>query len=338
MATGNSRNERIYTMVESTYGVVPNTGGAATVAGSNYLAHIGFQLNAAQAMLVRPSKTGSRTVRSGVGGRRAASWNANLEMLAGSGAGVAPDCDPILRAVFGQAPTVSAGVSVTYNFADTVRSFSAFSFITPNTLMQRIGAGCVAQTASFTLNQDVATWTASGDAKWLIDSVNFATLDTDGRSGLTAFPTEPVSPVGNGSLIAGFTGSLVVDGNTVADLTDFGLTIGAGNATIKNNFGSSYPNETFGDTRSVSCSIGSRLSDVTAITNAITKALSKTAIQIVATVGTVAGNRYEFTVKGVQLGMPSMSDSGPFWTLNFGDSPASGSTLTSLDEVSLRIY
>jgi hypothetical protein len=338
MAIGNSRNERIYLQNESAYGVIPNSSGVASVAGSNYCAHIGFQLNAQQAMLTRPSKTGSRTVRSGVGGRRSASWSANLEMLAGSGAGVAPDADPILRAIFGAAPSISAGVSVTYSLADTVRSFAAYSFITPNTLMQRVAAGCVAQSATFTLNQDVAAWSASGEAKWLVDSVNFAALDTPGRSGLTAFPSEPGSPVGNGSLIAGFTGSLVVDGNAVADLTDFGLTINAGNSTIKNNFGEYYPNEVFGDTRSVVCSIGSRLSDATAITNAITKALGKNAIQIVATVGSVPGNRYEFTIRGVQLGMPSMSDSGPFWTLNFGDSPASGSSLTSLDEVSLRIY
>jgi hypothetical protein len=338
MATGNSRNERLYLQNEASYGVVPNSSGAATVAGSNYCAHIGFQMTPRVGMIVRPSKTGSRTVRSGQGGRRAGSWNGNFEMLAGSAAGVAPDCDPILRAIFGAAPTINAGTSVVYNLADPVLSFSAFSFITPNTLMQRIAAGCVARSASFRLNQDAATFETSGDFKWLIDSVNFAALDTPGRCGLTAFPSEPGSPVGNGNLIVGFTGSLVIDGNTVSDLTGFNLNTGVNNGVIGNNFGQFYGNETFGDTRGISCTIESRLSDVTAITNAIQKGLSKSAIQIVATVGSVPGNRYEFTVKGVQLDMPTMSDSGPFWTLNFGDSPASGSSLSALDEVSLRIY
>lgn len=338
MATGNSRNERIYLNMESSYGVIPNTTGAASVAGSDYCAHIGFTMTPSVAMIVRPAKTGTRTIRAGVSGRRAASWSGNFEMLGGSGPGIEPDCGKIFRCGFGNNPTIAAGVSVTYSLADTVLSMCGFSFLTPTTLTQRIIAGALVKDMTFTMNQDVATFTAQGEAKWLVDSTNFSALDVPGKCGLTAFPTEPVSPVGNGSLIAGFTGSLVVDGNTIANLTQFGLTIGANNGVVANNFGTYYPNETFGAERQVMCTIGGRLDDTTGITNAMQKALLKTPIQIVATVGTVPGSRYEFTIKGVQLGMPVMGDSGPFWTLNFGNSPASGSSLTALDEVSLRIY
>lgn len=183
----------------------------------------------------------------------------------------------------------------------------------------------------------MAKWSANGSLISVVDSVNFGSMTTAEKCGLTAFPSEPGSPVSNGNLIPGFTGALTVDGNTVAALTSMNINIGVNNGLIR-TFGNYQATESFGEVRNVTASCEVRLDTVTAITNMIQKGYSKAAVQIIAEIGMVVGNRYQFTLKGVQLEQPTESDSGPFWTLQFGSSPASGSSISAVDEISLKIY
>ncbi|CAB4130900.1 hypothetical protein UFOVP130_43 [uncultured Caudovirales phage] len=337
MAFSFSRNERIYLQVESVFGTIPNSTGTATVAGSNCCRHVKAMLKPDVALLKRPDKTGTRTRPPGVAGRKTGSWSMDLSLAGNGTAGVVPDIDPVLQALFGNAATISAGVSATYSLSDAVKSFVLWSFRTPSTVMQRAAAGCVVKEATFKLGQDIASLSMSGTCQWVPDSIVFSGTDTAGKCGLTTFPAEPGSPVTNGNIIAGFTGVATFDGNVLANIRSATVKIATGNDINRDVFGTFYGDAAEGDARDVTVSFDLFDSDAAGTTNLYTKAISKSGINIVLQIGTVAGNIWTLTIKGVQLAVPSMDDGQRRWVASFGDGGATGSTGTALDEVSLVI-
>jgi hypothetical protein len=61
------------------------------------------------ALLERPDKTGTRSQEGMTSGRKVGRWSIEMSLAANGTPGTAPDCDPILEAMFGQAATVGAG-------------------------------------------------------------------------------------------------------------------------------------------------------------------------------------------------------------------------------------
>jgi hypothetical protein len=331
MAFSLSRNERLYLNPEATFGTIP------AFTGSDACRIIKATLVPDVALLTRQDKTGSRSRTAGVAGRKSGKWSVEMSLAANGAAGVVPDCDPILQAIFGQAATVSSGVSVSYALNDAIQSFAMASYRTPASVMQRIAFGCVVQEATFNLGQDIATVSASGECLWVVDSVNFSATDATGKGGLSSFPAEPASPVTNGGIIAGFTGSATFDSNVLANIRTATLKIGTGNSIVKDTFGKYYGDSAEGDLRNVTLSFSLYDQDDAGTTNLYQKAISKTPINVTLQIGTVTGNKWTFTIKGLQLAVPNLDDSQRRWSASFGDSAASGSSLTALDEVALTI-
>ncbi len=113
-----SRQETFFLQDESSYGIIPNSTGTATVANANACAMIQFKMNRTTDSLVRKDKTGSRTMTAGVAGRQIAAWNSNMSLVTSGTAGTAPDSNPILKSLFGAAPTaksVTASISAATN-------------------------------------------------------------------------------------------------------------------------------------------------------------------------------------------------------------------------------
>lgn len=331
MAFSLSRNERLYINPEATLGTIP------AFTGADACRHIKATLVPDVALLVRQDKTGSRTRTPGVAGRKTGKWTVEMSLAANGAAGVVPDCDPLLQAVFGQAATVNAGTSVSYALSDAIQSFAMASYRTPASVMQRIAFGCVVQDATFNLGQDIATMSVNGECLWVLDSVNFAATDTVGKGGLASFPVEPSSPVTNGGIIAGFTGQATFDSNVLANIRTATLKIGTGNDIVKDTFGAYYGTTTEGDLRNVTLSFSLYDDDTTGTTNLYQKAISKTPINVTLQIGTVTGSKWTFTITGIQLAVPNLDDGQRRWSASFGDSQASGSSLTALDEVALLI-
>jgi hypothetical protein len=332
-----SRNERIYLQKETAFGTIPNTGGTASVSGSSACRHVKASLTPEVALLVRPDKTGARTATAGVAGRKIGKWSVEMSLAANGAAGVVPDCDPLLVALFGADATINAGVSVSYALADVVKSLCLWRFRTPAAVMQQVAFGAVLNEATFNLGQDIASWSASGECMWVLDSVNFSGTDATGKGGLTAFPSEPASPVTNGGIIAGFTGQATFDGNVLANIRTATLKITTGNSIVKDTFGSYYGTTPEGDMRAVALSFGIYDDDASGTTNLYQKAISKSPINVTLQIGTVTGSKWTFTIKGIQLAVPSLDDGQRRWSASFGDSQASGSSITALDEVALTI-
>jgi hypothetical protein len=104
-----SRQEIFFVQPESSFGVIPNTTGAATVAGSDGCAAIQFKMNRVTDEIFRRDKTGSRTRTAGIAGRKVANWSINASLVTSGTPGTVPDHDPIYQSAFGGAATVTSG-------------------------------------------------------------------------------------------------------------------------------------------------------------------------------------------------------------------------------------
>ena len=113
-----SRLERAYLQKQPTFGTIPNTSGTASVTNSNACRFMRMELQGDVALLERQDKTGTRSQEGMVGGRKAGRWSIEMDLAANGTAGTAPDCDPILVAMFGQTAAVGAGSFATASSTD----------------------------------------------------------------------------------------------------------------------------------------------------------------------------------------------------------------------------
>jgi Phage tail tube protein len=334
-----TRQEHVYMQPEATFGQIPNTAGTATLAGSNACRHINAGLVAVVNNYPRPDKTGTRSQVVGLLGRKSATWSLSASLAGNGAAGVAPDCGAILTALFGIAPTVVAATSVTYNLSDPspIPSLSLYSFRTPSTLAQRVIAGAVVGEATFQLGQNIATWSASGSGIWCLDSDNFSTSDVTQKSGLTAYPAEPATPVTNGNSTVGFTGLATFDGNVIAEIQTASIRLRTGSVVALDTFGSYYPVLAEGEARTVGLSFTIYDSDGTGIKDLKAKAITQTPITITLQIGTIAGNIWTFNLANVQVAAPTYDDSKNRYMCVFPESMAHATTILVRDEIVLAL-
>lgn len=326
-----SRLERLYMMRQPVFGTVPD------VSSAQACRFIRMDLNNERATLQRPDKTGSRSQTVGIKGRGFGRWSVEMSMHAHGTAGSIPDCDPILVGLFGQAPTINAGTSVVYTFSEAIPVHTMWSYRTPSTLDQRCAHSCVVQEATFNLGQDVATWSSSGEAVWVIHSSSLGDLEAEQKGGLVTFPVEP-TPTTHGGIIAGFTGQATLAGSVIATIRTAQIRIQTQNMLVKDTFGSYFPNMSEGGERTITTTFSVYDSDGADIAALKAASDAKTPIDIEYIIGTVAGNRWKFALSNVQLGSFALSDQQLRFTADFSESRAYADTLTSGDELVLTIY
>lgn len=422
-----SRLERCYLQDQPTFGLIPNTSGTASVGNSNACRFMKLSMNNDVALLERPDKTGTRSMEGMTGGRKMGKWSIEMSAHANGTPGTAPDCDPVLNAIFGQTAAVGAGsqsitsstdatpivatcggahgvasgalevvtitghttntnangtwlayaastttlvligssatgagagasgsvsrVKRTYTFVDDVSHFTLWSFRTASGLDQRVAHTCVVTEATFNLNQDVATWSANGDCVWSLRSKDFSNSDVYQKAGLSTFPSEPSTPVTNGTIIPGFTGRFVA-GQCVANLTaaTFATTathfttirnatirVQTNNMLIKDTFGSYYPTLTEGDVRNITISFNIYDDDSTEVNDLKHFGDAKLPIDVIINLGTVVGNTFVFWMKNIYLQSHQLGDGQLRFDASYADSRATTSSLSVRDEFSLTI-
>lgn len=113
------RDERCYIQAETSFGIVPNASGTATLAGSNAARHISMELMSDVTDLVREDKTGDRTRTPSALGRFLATWKAAASLVSNGTAGVAPDWDAVWAAVFGNPSALTAAGTATVSTCST---------------------------------------------------------------------------------------------------------------------------------------------------------------------------------------------------------------------------
>jgi hypothetical protein len=330
-----NRNQRIYAVVETTFAT------AAAVTGSNCMLITKAVFKPLVDTLTSQSKTGTRSVFPGVPGRHHATFSIEMELRTNGTAGVKPDCDPLLQAIFGQAGVAVVATSVTYALSDSIPSLTIYNYRTPSTISEQVAIGCVLQRATFKLGDNIATVTFTGVCFYVADTNTLATILaggsnlTPGAGGLSSIAAEPGTPVVNGGIIAGFTGSATIDTNLFLNLRTAEIDINLNNDIPLDVFGSYFGGAPEGDARDVGFTFSLYDDDSAGTADMDVKALTKAGVTAVMAIGTVAGSIYTFTVKGVQLETPDRTEGQRKWQANVSRSRATGSTLTAKDEVGL---
>ncbi len=319
-----SRLERLYLTLESTYGqaVAPGNDNACRL--------IKASMDNEIPTLVRRDKFGSFTPPSGVRGRVRAKWNYEGSLVNGSG-GV-PDADVLWQLLFSNA---SSGGVYTLSKASTV-SANLWDYRDPSTAAQRVALGAVMSSATINLGQDIAEWQCEGEAMYVNNSLFFSTSDTTQKGGLVSFPAEPGSPVTHGGIIAGFTGSLTVDGITLATIRTATIKVETGVALVHDTFGTYYSTGIERGTRKVTFGFNMYEDDSSGQETIYAAAESKALINASCQIGTVTGSIFTFALTGIQLDAPTRDDSQLRFAVVYPDATAHGSGVGE-DELTLTV-
>jgi len=292
-------------------------------------------MNAAQAINARPDKTGSLGQIVGTPGRKSATWTMQTSMAGSGAAGTKPEIDEFLEAAFGAAATASAGVSVTYNLANAAPSLTIFDFNRPATVSQRAIMGAIVSRMKADIGQDFAALEFSGEGKWAIDTDQFSTADTTAKSGLTTFPTEPTTPTSVGSAVAGYKGTITLDGQTYTTFRTGSIELAVARELPKDGWSSDYPIAPANGLRTVRLDFSLYDDDSANLQAFKGKAFSNTPVNITLAIGTSAGNIWTWNLKNVLVAKPAYDYSQTRRGVNFNGCTAHMSSITQDDELQL---
>lgn len=336
MSYAESQRQRNYVQLEVTEGTVPNTAGTATVAATDAFMCASFTANASRAVNERPDKTGSYSQLAGTLGKRSATWSMRCTMAGSGSAGTAPDIDAFLQALFGKAPTIVASTSVTYALEDATPSLSIWDFISPSTADQRVIPGAVVTGAKFEFGGDFAYVEINGEAKHVLSKDNFTNEDTTGKSGLTAFPSEPGSQTVSGSAVAGYKGTITLDGNAYTTLRSGSIEWTVAREKDKQAWNSDFPGPSAGGKRTVRIRLVLSDDDSANWLALKNKARNGTSVDLSIVIGSTAGNIWTFSLNDVLFDNP-VYDYGDLKRTVEVNGLAAASSISGKNEITLAL-
>lgn len=213
MANAYAQQQQVYVALQSGFKVIP------TFAATDAVAFLEYSARPVESPLPRADKFGAGfQPQKGSRNVRTCSWSMSLYPVGSGAAGTPPDCGPLLRAAFG-VETVNAGSSVVYSISETVAEYiSVFCKDTPTSISQSILNSGVVEEVTLQVDNGYPTLSFSGSAVWEIEGASFGSLDTNGRGGLSAFPSAPSSATYSGSPPDARAGALTIGGNSIAAL------------------------------------------------------------------------------------------------------------------------
>lgn len=327
----NPSDERIFAQV-----TIPWTATAATLATADGIQIISARLNAQTNEIQSRVKTGSLGRAVGRRGRRLADFSLTVPFKGSGTAGTAGDIDQILQAIFGAAPVISAGVSVTYNIAEVNAGLTIGKFRDPSgaNMWDEVLVGGLVDSWEIAFGEEAeAELTVSGPAVDVIDKPNFASLSTLEKRGLASFPSEPVAPTFLGLSALAFVGSISINGVTTFSIAT-GRIYGTMARTIRYAFGNYYVTVPIANIRTIGFDFSLYEEDTAA--QAALRQLGRTrgAFDAIIALGDVAGNINTFTIKNMTASAPNADDAGQESILPFSATAAVSSAVLN-DEIKL---
>lgn len=330
--------QRLYLQIQTAFDSIPNTGGTATVAGSNCCLISEFTTDPVQAEIPRPDKTGTLDEVMAQGGRKSATTSFALSMAGNGSPGVAPDCGPALQAGFGKLPTISTGVSVLYGLDDLLYYLTAWNFNAPSTATQMVAFNALVTKLEFELGGDVPKVSVSLEPGWVYDNQQAVDSATDplAKGGLTTFPTEPATPVVNGTFPPGFALTATLDSNAYTTLLSAKISLEV-QRSLRKDTNCIFPRLGVAGPRKVSFDFSITDDDSSQLASLKTKIMDRTPVNCDFTVGTVAGNIWDFALNNCILAKPKYGDQGVRRKMDFSGCRAYPSTFTAKDQLTLTI-
>jgi hypothetical protein len=335
-----ARSQRCYPQIQSAFDSIPNTGGTATVANSDCCLVTTLTTEASQAEIVRPDKTGSLDEIVAQAGRRIGKFSAGMSAAGNGGAGVAPDCKNFLQGIIGAAGTIAAGVSVTYSLADALFYLAIYNFMSGiGNATQMCAFNALIQKMEATFGGDVPMLTFSGECSWTGDNDQAADsthTPAESLGGLTTWPAEPSAPVVNGTFPPGFKVTAVIDGNSYTNILSGKVALDVMRELLKDG-NTEFPGAGVPGPRTVLLDWTMADNDSSSLRGLKQKAFSRTPVNAVFTVGTVAGNRWVHTANNIIVPKPVYADQGIRRVVSFTGAHAYPSAITARDHYTLGI-
>lgn len=330
---GNSiytRNRRAYVTPVTTFGtaVAPGNG--------NAFRYIDLTCTPTQQESIRPDIQPSFDITIGTLGRRSTTYSGSCSLAAASGAGAAPDIGPIIKAALGK-QTLVGGTSATYECDDTLLYVDLWQYVSPGTGDHEAACSSVVKTLEFEFGGDYALVRFSGEAGRYMTSQSFSSLDSTGKAGLVAFPTEPAAPVVNGAAISGYRGTITIDGNVYTIARTGKVTMDNGAELQKDGWGTDYPAAGAQSQRQVTFDISLYDDDSAALNSLKAKAVTGTSVDASFVLGAVAGGIYTFTLKNLLMSKPVYDNSGVKRVCTFNANKAHATSGTSKDALTIAI-
>lgn len=269
---------------------------------------------------------GTRSQLQAIKGRKGGTVSMDIPVVPSGTPGTAPDMDPILQAIFGGAPTIVAGTSVTYNIFDQTNillDLFEFAHNTPTT-GNRYALGFIPQRISVTFNGNILECKISGLSVTVVQNEEFTYVDAIAKGGLSAFPLEPTSFSLTGAIIPGFGGSLTLDGQTITDLCDmFDVEFDTG-YNFKGDFvDDAYPAMVTRGLRVARVNVRMVNTDSSAIADLKQKGRTGAPITGSFLLGSTPGYQVGVGFGGLQVLPSTLADQNEYVTCSFGQSEAS---------------
>jgi hypothetical protein len=294
---------------------------------------------AKQAEITRPDKTGSLDRIMAQAGRRIGSFTASLSMAGNGTAGTAPDCKNFLQGIFGAAGVVVASTSVTWSLADALYYLAIYNYVTNlANATSMVAFNSLVQKMEATFGGDVPMLTFSGESGWVYDNDQAAdgTTPAAAKGSLATWPAEPSSPVVNGTHPPGFKVNATIDGNAFTNILSGKVALSVMRELLKIG-NAEFPGAGAVGDRDVVLDWSMADNDSAALRTLKQKAVSRTPVSAVFTVGSVAGNRWVHTVNNFIVPKPTYGTNGTRRTVNFSGAVAYPSAINARDQYTLAI-
>jgi hypothetical protein len=331
-------DKRLYAQVTHPYsGLFPNSSGSSTIAGGDIVPLISLEDNTEAGLIDSEARTVGLARTRGLAGRKRTTWRGTFPWQPSGSAGVVPNLDQMLQALVCQAGSVSAGVSVAYTPSASANpsQLSLFSFRTPGSnVFQSAIRGALVDDFEIGSSEGEAQCTFGGPCSGVIDSVNFASYDSEDKGGLTDFPAEPGSPTTSGGSVVGFLGSGVsLDGVTTHTIRSWTFTF-RGNRGLQYAFNNRNPTVPTARLRNISFSIDVFEENTVALGALRFKPYNSTPIPIILKLGVGAGNIMTINMPNAVIASENRSNSEGQSVLTFAGS-AFATSASANDEFSI---
>lgn len=337
MAIIQTPDERHYAQVTHPRAqAVPNSAGAATLAGADSVRHIRARLSAVDNIIRSAGKTGSRGLLAAIKGRKGASFDCEYPLAGSGAAGTHSDLQPVIEAMMGQAGTASAGVSVTYTLANSIPGLTLWNFRDPagsNIWNECLWGGVVNSFEIAAGAESEATIRIGGDGAYVVNKPNFAALTTPSKGGLTSFPTEPTA-VYLGTPAVAFVGSITINGVSTFLLESFKVR-GALNRQIRSPFGSYYPSVEAAGIREFTADIAIYEENTSAQAALRHLVFTKGVFDATLVIGEDPGNIWTIALKNLIAPSSERQDGGLESIINLNGCVASKSSISANDELTI---
>jgi hypothetical protein len=328
------RNQRCYPLIQSAFDTV------IAPTNSDCCLITDLKTEAKVAEIARPDKTGSLDQIMAQAGRRIASFTASMSAAGNGTAGTPPDCKNFLQGMFGGAGAVVAATSVTWSLADVLVYLAIWNYSTGSgNATSMVAFNSLVQKMEATFGGDTPMFTFSGESGWVGDNDQFAdgtNTPAAAKGGLVAWPSEPTTPVVSGVPPQGFKVTATIDGNAYTNILSGKVALDVMRELLKNG-NSEFPGAGAPGDRKVAIDWSMADNDSANLRSLKQKAFSRTPVNAVFTVGSLAGNRWVHTCNNIIVPKPTYGTSGTRRTVNFAGAIAYPSAITLRDQYTLAV-